>query len=96
MNVTCYTRTKKNLSVYHTNIRNLSKHTDALHTQLGMINIPFDIIGISETKHQVNKDFLVNVDMQGCSMYTQPSKNSCGGCAIYARSTEGRDVRPKS
>ena len=21
--------------------------------------------------------------MQGCSMYTQLSKNSCGGCAVY-------------
>ena len=59
---------------------------DALHTQLSMINIPFEIIGISETNHQLNKDFLVNVDMQGYSMYTQPSKSSCGGCAIYVNS----------
>ena len=51
-----------------------------------MINIPFDIIGISETKQQINKDFLVNVDMQAYSMVTQPSKNSCGGCAIYVNS----------
>ena len=51
-----------------------------------MINIPIDIIGISETKNQVIKDFLVNVDMQGYSMYTQPSKNSSGGCAIYVNS----------
>ena len=56
-------------------MRNLSKHIDALHTLLSMINIPFDIIGISKTKHQINKHFLVNVDMQGCSVYTQPSKN---------------------
>ena len=34
----------------------------------------------------VNKDLLVNVDMQGCSVYTQLSKNSCGGCAIYVNS----------
>ena len=51
-----------------------------------MINIPFDIIGISETKQQINKDFLVNVDMQAYSVFTQPSKNSCGGCAIYVNS----------
>ena len=58
-----------------------------------MINIPFDIIGISESKHQVNKDFLVNVDMQGCSMYTQPSKNSSGGCTIYVNSQLDHLVR---
>ena len=34
----------------------------------------------------VNKEFVLNVDMQGCSMYTQLSKNSCGGCAIYVNS----------
>ena len=32
---------------------------DALYTQLSMINIPFHIIGISETNHQIYKDFLV-------------------------------------
>ena len=40
---------QKKISVYHTDIGSLSKHTDALHTQLSMINIPFSIIGISET-----------------------------------------------
>ena len=58
-----------------------------------MINIHFDIIGISETKHQVNKDFLVNVDMQGCSMYTRPSKTSCGGCTVYVNSQLDHLVR---
>ena len=58
---------KKN-SVYHTNIRSLSENMDALNTQLSMINIPFHIIGIYKTNHQINKDFLVNVDMQGYSM----------------------------
>ena len=84
---------QKTFSVFHTNIRSLSKHIDALHTQLSMINISFDIIGISETKHQINKDFLANVDMQGYSMYTQPSKNSCDGCAIYVNSQLGHLVR---
>ena len=51
---------------------------DALHTQLSMINIPFDITDISETNHQINNDMH--------SMYTQPSKSSYGGCAIYVSS----------
>ena len=41
----------------------------------------------------VNKEFVVNVDMQGCSMYTQLSKNSCGGCAIYVNSQLDHLVR---
>ena len=59
---------------------------DALHTHLSMFNIPFEIIGISETNHQNNKDFLVNINMQRYSLYTQPSESSCGGCAIYVNS----------
>ena len=84
---------QNNFSVYHTNIRSASKHIDALHTQVSVINVPFDIIDISETKHQINKDFLVNVDMQGYSMYAQPAKNSCGGCAVYANSQLDHLVR---
>ena len=65
--------TRQNFSVFHTNIRSLSKHFDELHTQLNMLNIPFDIIGISESKQQVGKDFLVDIQMDGYSMYLQPS-----------------------
>ena len=51
-----------------------------------MLNIPFDIIGISEYKQQVGKDFLVNVQMDGHSMHSQPSKSCCGGCVFYVNS----------
>ena len=50
---------RKNFSIFHTNIRSLSKHIDSLHTQLCSTNIPFDIIGITETKQQVDKNFLL-------------------------------------
>ena len=83
----------KNFSVFHTNIRSLSKHIDALHTQLNMVNIPFDVLGISETKQQVDKDFLSNVKINGYSLYTQPSESACGGCALYVNSQLDRHVR---
>ena len=77
---------RKNFSIFHTNIRSLSKHIDSLHTQLCSTNIPFDVIGITETKQQVDQNFLVNVDLEGYTLHTQPSKRSCGGCAIYVNS----------
>ena len=55
---------RQNFSIFHTNIRSLSKHFDLLHTQLSAINIPFDVIGISESKEQLD-NFLVNVDIKG-------------------------------
>ena len=80
---------RNNFSIFHTNIRSLSKHIDLFHTQLCSTNIPFDIIGISETKQQADKNFLVNVELEGYTFHTQPlqpSESSCGGCAIYVNS----------
>ena len=81
---------KQHFSVFHTNIRSLSKHHaghhDTLHTQLSMINIAFDVIGISETEEQIDNEFISNVELRGYAMYSQPSKSLCGGCAIYVNS----------
>ena len=78
---------RQNFSIFHTNIRSLSKHFDLLHTQLSTINIPF------ESKQQLGKSFLVNVDIKGYSPYTQPTKSSCGGCAIYVNFQLDHHVR---
>ena len=84
---------KQHFSVFHTNIRSLSKHHDTLHTQLSMINIPFDVIGISETKEQIDNEFISNVELRGYAMCSQPSKSLCGGCAIYVNSQLDHQVR---
>ena len=84
---------RQNFSIFHTDIRSLSKHFDLLHSQLSTINIPFVVIGISESKQQLDKSFLVNVDIKGYLMYTQPTKSSCGGCAIYVDSQLDHHVR---
>ena len=33
----------------------------------------FDLIAITETKQQIEKDFITNVDINGYHLYTQPS-----------------------
>ena len=84
---------KQHFSVFHTNIRSLSKHHDTLHTQLSMVNIPFDVIGISETKEHIDNEFISNVELRGYAMYSQSSKSFCGGCAIYVNSQLDHEVR---
>ena len=84
---------KQHFSVFHTNIRSLSKHHDTLHTQLSMVNIPFDVIGIFETKEQIENEFISNVELRGYAMYSQASKSFCGGCAIYVNSQLDHQVR---
>ena len=48
----------------HLNIASLSKHKSDLETLLAILNYNFDIITITETKIQVNKDpmFGINVN----------------------------------
>ena len=46
-----------NFSLFHVNIRSLTKHFDKLHLLLHSSKIPFDIIGISKSKQLINRDF---------------------------------------
>ena len=75
----------KDFSLFHVNIRSLSKHFDELHTLLYASKIPFDIIGITVSKQSLNKDFLTNAKINDYQLHTQPSKSSCGGIAMYVK-----------
>ena len=65
----------------------MCKHFDQLHSLLCSTKTPFDIISITETKQIINKDFLININIDGYQLYTQPTKRSCGGTAIYVKKT---------
>ena len=75
----------KSLSLMHVNIRSLSKHIDGLNTVL-LMSKKIYFIDITESKQQVDKDFIVNFDMEGYHKYNQPSKSASGGVVIYVNS----------
>ena len=79
--------------MFHSNFRSLSKHIDELQILLRSTEIPFDIIGISETKEQVDSGFLTNVNLHGFDYYSQPSKTSAGYVAIYIKSSLNYVIR---
>ena len=79
--------------MFHSNLRSLPKHIDELQILLRSTKIPFDIIGVSETKEQVDKGFLTNVNLYGYDFYSQPSKASAGGVAIYIKSSLNYMIR---
>ena len=83
----------KTFSLFHVNTRSLSKNFDQLQNVLSAAKIDFDLIGITETKQQVDKDFLVNVNITGYHMYTQPSKSNAGGVAIYIKNNLDHFIR---
>ena len=74
----------KHFSIFHVNTRSLSKNFDQLQSVLSGLGLVFDLIGITETKQQMEKDFITNVDINDYHLYTQHSKGAAGGVAIYA------------
>ena len=83
---------KTDLSLFHINLRSLTAHFDELHTLLGSLKIPFDFIGIIETKQYKDDDFLTNVTIQNYNMYCQSSLSHAGGVALYVKSKKKEDV----
>ena len=84
---------KRSFSLFHFNLRSLSKHIDELQMLLRSTNIPFNIIRVSETKEQVDGGFLTNVNLNGNDFYSQPSKTSAGGVGIYIKSSLNYVIR---
>ena len=77
-------------SLFHVNIRSLTKHFEELHSLLYSSKIPFDVIGISESKQSVNKNFLTNVNLHQYQLHSQPTKSACGGVAMYTKKSLDR------
>ena len=77
---------KEGFVLFHMNLRSLTAHFDELHTLLGNLKIPFDFIGITETKQYKDNGFLTNVTIQNY-MYCQSSSSHAGGVALYVKSS---------
>ena len=74
-----------NFSLFHVNIRSLTKHFEELHSLLYSSKIPFDVIGISEFKQPVNKNFLTDVNLHDYQLHSLPTKSACGGVSMYVK-----------
>ena len=72
----------KSFSLFHVI---LEAYPKTLTICLVKLKVDLDLIRMTETKQQIGKDFLVNVDVNDYSMYTQPSKLASGGVAIYVK-----------
>ena len=55
--------------------RSLSKNFDQLSAVLSALGTSFDVIGITEMKQQIGKEFISNVNINNYLMYIQPSKH---------------------
>ena len=85
--------TAKTFSLFHVNIRSLTKHFSELHLLINSTKIPLDIIGITESKQTIGMDFALNVNMDGYNIHTQPTQSSHGGIAMYLKKTLDYKIR---
>ena len=69
---------KKSFSMAHLNIASLQRHIDELRTFITILNHPFDILCISETRLHTN-DPLVNIELM-IYFYTQRNILSVWRC----------------
>ena len=85
--------TAKTFSLFHVNIQSLTKHFSELHSLINSTKIPFDIIGITESKQTIGMDFALNVNMIGYNIHTQPTKSLHGDIAMYLKKTLDYTIR---
>ena len=81
-----------NFSLFHVNIRSFNKHFDELHLLLHSSEIPFDVIGISESKQLINREFPTNVDINDYQLHSQHTKSECGGVAMSVKKSLNHKV----
>ena len=76
---------KKYLTMIHLNIASLQRHIDELRTLLSILNHPFQVICISETRLHDEKP-LSNIDIDGYEFVHTKTTSQCGGVGIYIKS----------
>ena len=81
---------KKALTMAHLNIASLQRHIDELRNFLSILDNPFDILCISETRLHDDKA-LSNVEITGFDFFHTPTSTQCGGAGIYIKS----DLEPE-
>ena len=78
-----YQNKPNHLSLFHLNIASLPKHKDELETILNMIDLNFDIIGITETKLKKNVEPSISTNIEGYKCYSTDTEAEKGGALIY-------------
>ena len=78
---------KNFFSVFHVNIVSLQKHIDDLKELLRLLNHPFDIIGISETKLKNGLEPIIDLELEGYKLEETSTESHFGGVALYIKNS---------
>ena len=84
---------KDSFTIFHLNIASLQSHIDELRALLLLLDYPFEIIGITETKILEDHDPLVPIDIENYIFRSIPTKSNYGGSGIYFRNNIEFEIR---
>ncbi len=85
---------KTSFTMVHLNIASLQGHIDELRSLLTLLNHPFDVIGITETR-LYDESPLTEIQIDGFDFFHTPTSTQCGGAAIYVKKTHDYDLLKK-
>ena len=75
--------TNNSFSTIHCNIRSLAANFDNLTNMLEELQHPFSLIGLSETKINIDQDQIPNNRLTGYKFISQPSFSNAGGTGLF-------------
>ena len=73
----------KSFLVLHHNIKSLEVNFDSICDLLNYLNLSFSVIGLAETKININKDPIKSIDIPGYHFLSQPTISAAGGVGFY-------------
>ena len=71
--------------MFHINIASLSLHLDDLKMLLSILNHPFDVIAVSETKIKHGIEPVTNIFVEGYNFFPTTTKSDFGGVGIFIK-----------
>ena len=73
----------------------ISANLDNLTNMLNELHYPFTIVGLTETKLNISKDSIDNIDLPGYQFLSQPSLSNAGGAGIFVQDFVKVSIRPE-
>ena len=74
---------KFSFSALHLNISSLGRYFDEFNTLLSLLNLKFDVIGISESRFLKQSPPVFDYNIEGYSVAHTPTESSAGGALLY-------------
>ena len=85
---------KDSFSMFHINIASLSCHIDDLKSFLSLLDHPFDVIAVTETKIKEDDVPISNFSIEGYNFFNTPTKTDFGGVGLFVK--KDLNVKPRN